>query len=97
LGARGHSPRVGILMPQSPSITWWNRLEPQPRTNNFGPSLAAKVRDPAWFLARQWQVGEFTGQDVGSPAFVTVATTTSPMKTWSAGNRTGVTITPDSP
>lgn len=29
--------------------------------------LAARVRDPLWFLARQWQVGEFTGEDAGSP------------------------------
>jgi hypothetical protein len=79
-----------------PSIVLWNRLEPQPRSNSFGPSLAARVRDPAWFLCRQWQTGEFTGQDVGSPAFVTIATTTSPMKTWSAGGKGGV-ISPDSP
>jgi hypothetical protein len=40
----------------------------------MGPSLAAEVRDPAWFLARQWQVGELSGQDAGSPAFVSVTT-----------------------
>jgi hypothetical protein len=26
-------------------------------------SLAAQVRDPLWFLARQWQLGEFRGED----------------------------------
>jgi len=83
-------------MPPNPSIVFWNRLEPQPRTNNFGPSLSARVRDPAWFLCRQWQTGEFAGQDVGSAAFVTMVTTSSPMKTWSAGGKNGA-IAPDSP
>jgi hypothetical protein len=68
-----------------PSITFWNRLEPRPRSNNFGPSLAAQVRDPAWFLCRQWQTGEFAGQDAGSPAFITMAATTSQMTSFSTG------------
>src|SRR5205823_7214354 len=25
------------------------------------------VHDPLWMLARQWQLGEFAGDDVGSP------------------------------
>lgn len=73
-----------------PSVTTWNRLEPRPRSNSLLPSLAARVRDPAWFLCRQWQTGELTGQDAGSPAFITVATTTSKMTGWSAGGTTAV-------
>ena len=30
--------------------------------------LQARVYDPLWFLARQWQLGEFQGEDNGSPA-----------------------------
>jgi hypothetical protein len=30
-------------------------------------SLQGQVRDPAWFLARQWQTGELEGDDSGSP------------------------------
>jgi hypothetical protein len=30
--------------------------------------LQARVYDPLWLLARQWQVGEFQGEDGGSPA-----------------------------
>jgi hypothetical protein len=71
----------------NPSLTTWNRLEPRPRTNDLLPSLAARVRDPAWFLFRQWQTGEFAGQDVGSPAFVTVGTTTSEMTAWNVTGR----------
>ena len=28
---------------------------------------AGRIHDPLWLLARQWQVGEFTGDDGGSP------------------------------
>jgi hypothetical protein len=52
-----------------PSLTYWNRLEPRPRAQSIAPSLAARVRDPLWLLTRQWQVGEFRGEDTGSPAF----------------------------
>jgi hypothetical protein len=30
--------------------------------------LQARIYDPLWLLARQWQVGEFEGEDNGSPA-----------------------------
>lgn len=50
-----------------PSITTWTRLEPQPREGSMQRSLQAQVRDPLWFLARQWQMGEFLGDDAGSP------------------------------
>jgi hypothetical protein len=70
------------------SITTWNRLEPRPRSNSLVPSLAARIRDPAWFLCRQWQTGELSGQDAGSPAFITVGTTTSNITGWSAGGTT---------
>ena len=53
-------------------ITYWNRLEPRPRSTEIERSLAAEIRDPLWMLARQWQVGEFQGEDSGSPKFVQV-------------------------
>ena len=31
--------------------------------------LQARVHDPLWLLGRQWQVGEFKGEDAGSPVF----------------------------
>ena len=46
-----------------PSVTTWTRLEPQPRDATLERSLQAQVRDPLWFLARQWQVGEFAGEE----------------------------------
>jgi hypothetical protein len=47
----------------------WNRLEPRPRRAEFDEVLRAEIRDPQWMLARQWQFGEFFGEDTGSPIF----------------------------
>ncbi|MEU9337227.1 hypothetical protein AB0D49_29385 [Streptomyces sp. NPDC048290] len=54
------------------SITSWTRLEPRARTGDLRPSLEGQVHDPAWMLARQWQLGEFLGDDAGSPVWVRV-------------------------
>ena len=43
----------------TPSVTYWYRLEPRPRTNSLVGPTAAPVRDPLWFITRQWQMGEF--------------------------------------
>jgi hypothetical protein len=55
-----------------PSITIWDRIEPRCRVNDPTPGLEARVHDPLWQLARQWQVGEFEGRDAGSPVVATV-------------------------
>ena len=52
------------------SITYWNRLEPRPVAPSIAETLAARLRDPLWLLTRQWQFGEFQGEDAGSPAYV---------------------------
>jgi hypothetical protein len=54
------------------SITYWSQLQPSPYTPSIANGLAAAVRDPAWMLARQWQVAEFEGIDGGSPAYVRI-------------------------
>jgi hypothetical protein len=50
-----------------PTITFWNRLEGRPRTHDFERALRAEVRDALWMLTKQWQMGEFRGDDAGSP------------------------------
>lgn len=50
-----------------PSITAYNRLETSPRTANFDRSLKAEIRDALWMLTRQWQFGEFEGEDAATP------------------------------
>lgn len=49
-----------------PRVINFNRLESRPRTLDFTRSLRAEVRDPLWLLTRQWQFGEFKGEDAAS-------------------------------
>lgn len=58
-----------LLLPKysMASITYWNRLDSYPRSQDVGRSLKAEVRDAMWMLTRQWQFGEFKGEDAGSP------------------------------
>jgi hypothetical protein len=57
-----------------PSVTTWNRIEPRSRSVDLTAGLEARVHDPLWFLARQWQVGEFESRNAGSPVMATVQT-----------------------
>lgn len=49
------------------SVTTWTRLELGCRRDDWNESLRARLHDPAWMLARQWQTAEFAGEDAGSP------------------------------
>jgi hypothetical protein len=66
-----------LVARQFPTILMWNRLEGRPRAESFARALRAEVRDALWMLTRQWQLGEFLGDDAGSPigAQVEIATT----------------------
>src|SRR6185437_7506384 len=68
-----------------PSVTIWNRLEPRSRIDGLADGLAARVHDPLWLLARQWQFGEFAGKDVGSPLTAQVQWTTAAFDRYSSG------------
>jgi len=50
-----------------PTVLRWNRLEGRPRSPDFQRAMRAEVRDAMWMLCRQWQLGEFEGEDCGSP------------------------------
>jgi hypothetical protein len=69
-----------------PGITIWNRLEGRPRVDKFDRALRAEVRDALWMLTRQWQMGEFQGDDAGSPVFAKVRVETSPLRKYQAAN-----------
>lgn len=45
-------------------------LEPGRTDPEIG--LRAEVADPVWFLARQWELGEFQGEDAASPVVVSL-------------------------
>src|SRR2546423_71176 len=51
------------------SITSWVRLEPRARDADLLAGVEARLHDPLWLLARQWQLGELSGTDAGSAVF----------------------------
>jgi hypothetical protein len=63
------------------SITRWYRIEPRSDDAVPGPDrgLEARLYDPAWLLGRQWQLGELTGEDAASPAWVRVRAAATPI------------------
>jgi hypothetical protein len=68
-----------------PSITSWTRLEPRVRRSDPAVGLQARLHDPLWLLARQWQVGEFAGEDAGSPLQARVQVERAPLTRFRAG------------
>jgi hypothetical protein len=68
-----------------PSITSWTRLEPRTQREDLQDSLAARLHDPLWQLARQWQIGELTAEDAGSPVEVRVRIEHAPLTRYRAG------------
>jgi len=75
---------VALEKHQFPSITVWNRLEGRPRRPDFARALKAEVRDAMFLLARQWQMGEFQGDDAGSPSTVKVQVATTRLRSYKA-------------
>ncbi len=71
----------------------WNRLEPRPRAYEFDRVLKAEIHDPLWMLTRQWQFGEFQGEDTGSAVFAKVQIETTRVTKFK--NRNGVAETFD--
>lgn len=51
----------------------WSRLEPRARQVEFDGALQVRTADPLWMLARQWQFGEFKGEDAGSAVMAKLA------------------------
>lgn len=69
-----------------PTVVMWNRLEGRPRTHNFNKALKAEVRDALWMLTKQWQMGEFKGDDAGSPVFSKVHISSSQLNKYKTNN-----------
>lgn len=67
------------------SITTWTRLEPRSRTTDIELGLAARVHDPLWFVARQWQLGEFQADDSGTPVMTALRASVGRVDRFQAG------------
>jgi len=60
----------------------WDRIEPHTRSEELEAGLQACTADAAWFLARQWQVGEFRGEDAASPIRARIEVGWAPLRTF---------------
>lgn len=78
--------REKLVAKAVPAITRWNRLEGRPRMHNFDRALRAEVRDALWMLTRQWQMGEFRGDDAGSPLLARMCTQTTALDRFQPGD-----------
>lgn len=54
---------------------------------NIGEELEARVKDPLWFLARQWQSGEFEAENGGRIALMSVTTREHALSSVTLGGR----------
>jgi hypothetical protein len=68
------------------SITFWTRLEPHSRLDDIDAGLQARTHDPLWLLARQWQTGEFQGEDAGTPVLAKFRAERSPLARFRPGS-----------
>ena len=67
LSAAGLVATTALVVRPDPSHTTWSRLEPLATNDDVTESLQARIADPLWMLARQWQFNELQGEDAGSP------------------------------
>ena len=70
---------VVVLAEEGEDVVTWFRLEGSTRDPELTEGLTARVADPLWTLARQWQVGEFHGEDAASPILVTAEVAFTPL------------------
>lgn len=75
----------------------WLRLEPRCRSNDFSRGIEARTADPLWLLTRQWQTGEFQGEDAGSPLEVSLNYSTQSIDSIRLGEAGDVEPLPDLP
>lgn len=75
----------------------WSRMEVRPRKKDFKNVLRAEVYDPLWMLGRQYQFGEFQGEDTGSAVFAKVALETTNISKFKNRNSPAEQYTDDIP
>lgn len=68
------------------SFAGYQFLESDNTSPNVDEALEARIKDPLWFLVRQWQTGEFEAENGGRVAQMDVGYTTFPMDGFTPGN-----------
>ncbi|HUN09903.1 MAG TPA: hypothetical protein PLQ56_25090 [Aggregatilineales bacterium] len=67
------------------------RIEGNSRSDEVATGQESRIADPLWMLARQWQVGEFRGEDAASPVLIQYSMHTSPVSTFRSYKANGST------
>jgi hypothetical protein len=57
----------------------WQRIEGTNVAPDITEGITAAVADPLWMLARQWQAGEFRGEDAASPILIDADVIAAPL------------------
>ncbi len=65
----------------------WQRIEAATIDPELDEGLAARIADPYWLLARQWQTGEFGGEDAANPLFMSISGRYLPLDRLRIGGR----------
>jgi hypothetical protein len=52
----------------------------------IGEAMQARTKDPLWFLARQWQTGEFSAENGGKPAYLSISFRDYPLESVTFGD-----------
>ena len=62
------------------------QIEIRTQSSDISENLQARIEDPLWLLARQWQLGEFKADDAGSPVGAQALLSTSHVNRIQLGN-----------
>ena len=65
------------------------RIELSTTHSDLQDGLQARIHDPLWMLARQWQFGEFKGEDAGSTASAQIMADTTLLTRYRPGAPSG--------
>ena len=60
--------------------------------SNFDRALKAEVADALWMISKQWQMGEFIGDDAGSPVLAKALFETTRLTKYKAGDEPAAAI-----
>src|SRR6476620_5006117 len=72
----------------------WDRIEPHTRDTELEEGLEGRLADPLWLLGRQWQVGEFRGEDAATPIHASLDVGYRPLESFRNEARPGGPVEP---
>lgn len=67
-------------MADKSALLTWKKIQSVPNGDDIAEALRCEVRDPLWFLARQWQLGEFKAEDAGMAAYAHLVGQSTPLQ-----------------